>query len=522
MRNGPLAAAATLALAGGAAAYQVAYVSGRPRRWLEARATVFVEPTMLPARAQAMRNACDTWSAVPGSEFRFVFGGSSPSGNVQDHGNGRSDLYFDPGLPPFGYAVTYAMETGEGIVERDVAFHGAIAWDTTGTMGGVPDVETVALHELGHVLGLLHEDAAPSVMHSSGDPSVIRRTLYTDDEDGVRFLYPPGGFGSGGGGGGPAGPDVAAQTLTVASGSPGAGKAVGLKAVLRNRSGIPAGPFRVKATLSPALPVTAGDEEIGTAEVASLAGGAMAEVLLDAFVPATTPPGQWRLGAYVDPEDVLGDPDRRNNHAAVASFTVAREDAEASLGDVVSAGLGPLGKDGTEVWIGAGTTATFAVRGQLGVRPFVRLLAPGTSAEVASAGPGRSARMRVEVPEDGVYRVEVVNSLATVGRYRLLTSGAVRRRGLEATAPGEVPFAGYEGGIVSLRAAYGGEAAALLCRPPTGPDVTGPARLRGRRAALGPFPAPETGTHAAVLGGEGPLLLRILSRTPRPGGLVVR
>jgi hypothetical protein len=470
-----------------------------------------------------MRNASLAWSAVQGSAFRFTWGGNSPSLDVRDHANGNNDLYFDSQLPPFGYAVTYAFELGEGIVERDVAFNGsgAVSWSTAGgTNGGGPaDVETVALHELGHVLGLLHEDSVPAVMKSGGDPSIVRRTLLADDEDGVRFLYPAGG---GGGGGGAAGPDLAAGTLTITSGTPGIGNRIFLRVEVRNRSALSAGPFRVKATLSPALPVAAGDEEIGSTEVAALAGGNAVLVDLDAFVPAATPPGRWRLGAFVDPEGATGDPARANNGAATGQFTATRPPAALELGDTLDAGLGPLGSDGSSAWIGAGTEVRLRVRGERGVRPVVRVRAAGEAAVLAEDAGARRASLRWTAPADGTYEFEVASASEAVGRYRLLTSGRARERGRDATAPAEVPFPAYPGGTVTLRALYEGEAAAPACRPPSGPEFAGPAKVRGRRAVLGPLSPDVRGTHVFVLGGTGPVRVSFDSRTPRPGGLVVR
>jgi hypothetical protein len=51
------------------------------------------------------------------------------------------------------------------------------------------DVETVALHELGHVIGLSHSDVFGSVMQPHLDPSNERRKLHHDDLAAIRMLY---------------------------------------------------------------------------------------------------------------------------------------------------------------------------------------------------------------------------------------------------------------------------------------------------------------------------------------------
>ncbi|KKL52887.1 hypothetical protein LCGC14_2280980, partial [marine sediment metagenome] len=65
--------------------------------------------------------------------------------------------------------------------------------------GGLVDLETVALHELGHAVGLGHEDdGQKSVMASFYGGT--QRTLFPDDVDGIIALYSGGGGGGKGGG----------------------------------------------------------------------------------------------------------------------------------------------------------------------------------------------------------------------------------------------------------------------------------------------------------------------------------
>jgi hypothetical protein len=516
-----LAAAALLLLGASARPYQYVTVGGGPQRWPSGQTALYVDAAMASDRSQAIRNASITWSSVTGSAFRYLWGGGSPSANVQDHSNGNNDCYFDSNLGPFGYAVTFAYESGSQIQDRDVAFNGAMTWTTNNSPSNAPDVETVALHELGHVLGLLHEDSRPAVMGSQGadgDPSIERHALLGDDEDGVRFLYPAGGAG----GGGAAGPDIAAGTLQVLQGTPGPGQTVVLRAEVKNRSSTAATGFRVMATLSPALPVTAADADVGTVDVPSLAGGATTMVDVIADIPAGQPPGKYHLGVYADPENLQKDPVRENNGAALPLFSVTRSAALLSLGDAVDAGLGPQGTDDAEVWIGEGTEVRARVRGRRYIRPVLRVRAEGESDILAEDSGGRVASLRWTAPADGTYVLSVTNVAATVGRYRLDTPGRVRLRKAPFQAPVTVPFSGYEGGTVRALAVYDGDPEPLRCLPPRGAEITGPAAVRGGRARLGPFEAPETGGFGLAVDGEGPVLLALDARTPRQGTLVVR
>lgn len=63
-------------------------------------------------------------------------------------------------------------------------------WSTTPTSGaGAYDVETVALHEIGHILGLEHSSVSSAVMWPFVSADAQRRSLSQDDIDGFNFLY---------------------------------------------------------------------------------------------------------------------------------------------------------------------------------------------------------------------------------------------------------------------------------------------------------------------------------------------
>jgi hypothetical protein len=122
------------------------------------------------------------------------------------------ESYFgDPNI----LAVTWSGKLSGG-GSRKPAWHSEIffndAWNWTddevladadfnnGLTGRLLDIETVALHEIGHALGLGHEDGVPSIMGSNYEG--VQRELLADDVEGLTALYSGGGKGGGGNGGG--------------------------------------------------------------------------------------------------------------------------------------------------------------------------------------------------------------------------------------------------------------------------------------------------------------------------------
>ncbi|KAK4437163.1 Metalloendoproteinase 3-MMP [Sesamum alatum] len=95
-----------------------------------------------------------------------------------DHGDG---LAFDGPEPKGGVAHSFPPPDGR------VHFDAAQKWSGRGERDGF-DIETVGLHELGHVLGLGHSGVQGAVMYpviSHGE----RKHLHEDDVKGVKTLY---------------------------------------------------------------------------------------------------------------------------------------------------------------------------------------------------------------------------------------------------------------------------------------------------------------------------------------------
>ena len=85
-------------------------------------------------------------------------------------------------------AVTYYSYSGSTMIEADILFNTAQSFDSyRGSLrSGSYDIQRVALHELGHALGLAHSSAASAIMN----PYISNLyTLQSDDIAGAQSLY---------------------------------------------------------------------------------------------------------------------------------------------------------------------------------------------------------------------------------------------------------------------------------------------------------------------------------------------
>lgn len=141
----------------------------------------------------AIRYAANTWNNS-GSKFIFDYKGlQSTSGSF---GNGRNEIYWSNSDDVDGaLAVTVYRLSGSSIIESDIEFNDSESWSTN-PGGWQYDVESIALHELGHCFGLmdLYGDVDSNydyakIMYGIGRPGETIRTLHTDDIAGVMYIY---------------------------------------------------------------------------------------------------------------------------------------------------------------------------------------------------------------------------------------------------------------------------------------------------------------------------------------------
>jgi hypothetical protein len=83
----------------------------------------------------------------------------------------EADVRINAGADPNTGKRYFTFSSGNGLVSSDV------------------DMQSLILHEFGHVLGLAHSGATQSVMARSLPNDIMRRSLATSDEESIRCEY---------------------------------------------------------------------------------------------------------------------------------------------------------------------------------------------------------------------------------------------------------------------------------------------------------------------------------------------
>ena len=171
-----------------------AYVAS-PYRWpyleLSFGFTVHTSDTNATFQRNAVLAAMKTWSdVVPVAWVER----SDPDVRIawvpRKHGDG-SDFSWDTYAHAFypSCSPSYGAFSCDPIV-GDVHFNDADYHWGKGNGGSVQDIQTIALHELGHALGLDHSPNKSAVMFATASLGAVRHNLSQDDINGIRAMYP--------------------------------------------------------------------------------------------------------------------------------------------------------------------------------------------------------------------------------------------------------------------------------------------------------------------------------------------
>ena len=216
-----IAVSLALGLPGSAAAYQTygVRVGGRVvvLKWGQQPVRYYVTDRGVGGvsadqfRAAAER-AFSTWQGSAGSAAAGQFVGFTSADPFEDDGRVVLGFLSRPDLDRVLGATSFLVDnvTGE-IVETDIFLNASFPWSVSGAgETGRYDVESIILHETGHLFGLGHSAIGETELRAEGGRRVIAsgatmfpiafspgningRSLRPDDIAGMRELYPEGG-----------------------------------------------------------------------------------------------------------------------------------------------------------------------------------------------------------------------------------------------------------------------------------------------------------------------------------------
>jgi matrixin len=182
-----------------------------PIRWFETDRSV---PGVSSAEFRtAVERAFKTWEDAPTASIQFVFGGMTSLEPDQDDSLSVLGFQNHPEMDRVLAATSFVFDedTGE-FIEADIFFNSFFEWSTA--VGGDAarfDLESVAVHEIGHLLGLGHSAIGETELRPEGGRRVLGsgavmfpisigrgaiadRVLQPDDIAGISDLYPQGNF----------------------------------------------------------------------------------------------------------------------------------------------------------------------------------------------------------------------------------------------------------------------------------------------------------------------------------------
>lgn len=143
----------------------------------------------------ALQAAMDTWEKAAGKQL-FKIGTTVSSGKARE--DGRNILYWMDtweGGKLDEQGRTVVRWVGGQLKETDILINNSqqsnfqFYWATKSNDGGKVELESLFLHELGHVLGLKHNESPGSVMDPELRKGQIRTALATPDVDSLYCEY---------------------------------------------------------------------------------------------------------------------------------------------------------------------------------------------------------------------------------------------------------------------------------------------------------------------------------------------
>lgn len=163
----------------------------------------------------AIGRAFATWQAVPTSSISYQLAGVTSANPGSDDGSSVLGFRSRPDLDRVLASTSFLIDSSTGaLIESDIFFNSSFQWSVAAAgETGRFDLESIALHEVGHFSGLGHSALGETELVSTGgrrvlsaeavmfpiayaSGSIAGRTLKADDIAGISDLYPDGDFSS--------------------------------------------------------------------------------------------------------------------------------------------------------------------------------------------------------------------------------------------------------------------------------------------------------------------------------------
>lgn len=157
------------------------------------RINTSVNSSIHAGTTDAITRAMAKWGAVAGADAKFQYAGTSGTTSTGT-GPFTNSVFAAELSGQLGRTIWTGTNNLETITSYEVVLNsGALPYGSSWSIGasaGAYDVESVILHELGHVIGLGHTGEAYSVMYPTLYRAESKINLSRIENEGVRSLYP--------------------------------------------------------------------------------------------------------------------------------------------------------------------------------------------------------------------------------------------------------------------------------------------------------------------------------------------